>query len=73
MILLIKHRVDWELMHQQKQTQLNEDNTRESRHRVEYDFKIVGNVMLTKHTAHKYETPYKGLFVITQCWTNRTV
>ena len=29
--------------------------------------------MLTKHTAYKYETPYKGPFVITQCFTNGTV
>ena len=27
MILPIKHRVDWELVHQQKQTQINRDNT----------------------------------------------
>ena len=26
--------------------------------------------MLTNHTAYKYETPYKGLFLITQCFTN---
>ena len=29
--------------------------------------------MLTKHTAYKYETPYTGPFVITQCFTNVTV
>ena len=29
--------------------------------------------MLTNHTAYKYETPYKGPFVITQCFTNGTV
>ena len=29
--------------------------------------------MLTNHTAYKYETPYKGPFVITQCYTNGTV
>ena len=29
--------------------------------------------MLTKHTAYKYETPYTGLFVVTQCFTNGTV
>ena len=26
--------------------------------------------MLTNHTAYKYETPYKGPFLITQCFTN---
>ena len=29
--------------------------------------------MLTNHTAYKYETPYKGPFVITQYFTNITV
>ena len=34
MILPIKHEVDWELIRQQKQTQLNKDNTRENKNRV---------------------------------------
>ena len=29
--------------------------------------------MLTNHTAYKYKTPYKGPFVITQCFTDGTV
>ena len=29
--------------------------------------------MLTKKTAYKYETPYNGPFVISQCFTNITV
>ena len=29
--------------------------------------------MLTTHTAYKYETPYKGPTVMTQCFTNGTV
>ena len=29
--------------------------------------------MLTNHTEYKYETPYKGPFVITRCFTNGTV
>ena len=29
--------------------------------------------MLTNHSAYKYETPYKGTFLITQCFTNVTV
>ena len=29
--------------------------------------------MITNHTAYKYENPYKGLFVITQCFTNGKV
>ena len=48
-ILPIKHRVDWELIRQQKQTQINRDNTRENKHRVDYDYKGGDNVMITKH------------------------
>ena len=29
--------------------------------------------MLTNHTVYKYETPYRGPFVMTQCFTNGTV
>ena len=29
--------------------------------------------MLNNHTAYKYETAYKGLFLITRCWTNGNV
>ena len=73
MILLIEHRVDWELIRQRKQTQNNRDNNCENKHRVEYDYKVGYDVMLTNHTAYKYETPYKGPVAITQCFTNGTV
>ena len=29
--------------------------------------------MLNNIAAYKYETPYEGTFVITQCWDNYTV
>ena len=29
--------------------------------------------MLNKHTAYKYERPYTGPFLITQCFINGTV
>ena len=29
--------------------------------------------MLNNHAAYKYETPYKGSFVITRCWNNAIV
>ena len=35
--------------------------------------KAVDNVLLDYNTAYKYETPYTGPFVITQCFTNGTV
>ena len=53
--------------------QINRDNARKNKHRVDYDYKVVDKVMLTDHTSYKYGTPYKGSFVITQCFTNGTV
>ena len=40
MILLIQHRVDWELIRQQKQTQINRDNARKNKHSVDYNYKV---------------------------------
>ena len=48
MILPIKHRVDWELVRQQNKTQINRDNTRENKHRVDYYYKVGDKVMLTR-------------------------
>ena len=62
MIPPIKHRVGWELIRQQKQIQINRDNARENKHRVDYNYKVGDKFMLTKHNAYKYEMPYKGLF-----------
>ena len=51
MILPIKYEVDWELIRQQNQSQINKDNIRENKHRVDQDHKVRYNIMLTKHTA----------------------
>ena len=72
-ILLIKHNLDWELISQQKQTQINEHNIRKNNKGVDHDYKSGDKVMLTNNSAYKYATPYNGTFVITQCWTNETV
>ena len=65
--------VDWELICQKNNTKTNKDNTCKNKHRIEYDHKVGDDVMLTKYTAYKYETPYKGPFVIIRCWNNGTV
>ena len=72
-ILPIKHEVDWELLRQKNQAQIKKDNIRKKKHRVEHDYKVGDNIMLTKHTRYKYETPYTGPFLITQCFNNGTV
>ena len=41
--------------------------------RVYHNYKVIDKVMLNDHIAYKYETPYKGVFVITKCWINGRV
>ena len=53
----------WELIRQQKQTQINRDNIRENRYQIDYDYKVGDKVMLNIHAAYKYETPYNGKFL----------
>ena len=54
MILLIKQKVDWELIRQRKKAQIDKDNMRKNRHRVDYDYKVGDDIILTKHTEYKY-------------------
>ena len=65
--------VDWELIRHWKQPQINKDNTRKNRNRVYHNYKVGDNVILNNHTAYKYETQYKGPFMITHCFTNGMV
>ena len=52
--------------------QIYKDNIRKIIYRFEYDYKVGDKVMLTYHTAYKYETLYTGPFVITQFFTTGT-
>ena len=47
----IKHTVDWELICQQKQTQINKDNIRKNRNRVDHDYNVRDKFMITNHAA----------------------
>ena len=73
MILLIKHEVDWELIRQQNQMWINKYNIFENNKIVDHDYIVGDKVMLNNHSIYIYETPYNGLFFITQCWTNGTI
>ena len=73
MTLPIKHKVDWKLMSQKKQMQINKDNVRKNNKGVDYEYKVRDKVVLDKYAAYKYGTPYKGPFMIMQCWTNGIV
>ena len=69
MILLIKHKVDWELILQINRTQINKYNIHENSKRVDHNYKVGDKFMINDHDA----TPFKVSFVITKCWNNGTV
>ena len=54
LILQIKHTVDWELLFQRKQTQINKYNICKNRNRVDHDYNVEDKVNLNNHTAYKY-------------------
>ena len=72
-IPLINHKLDWESIRQRKQAQINKYNISENRHRVDHDYKVGENIMITKHTEYKYEPTYTSPFVITQRFINSMV
>ena len=65
--------MNWELICQQKQKQINKDNISKNLKRVEHDYNVGDDFMLDNHAAYKYGTPYKGPFLTMRCWTNGTV
>ena len=73
MILLIKHTVDWWLIPQWKQTQINKDNIRENSKIVEHGYKVGDKVIIVDNFEYNYETPYKGPLLKTHCCKNGTV
>ena len=52
---------------------INKDNIRKNSQRVDPDYKVRYKVMLDYNDECKYKIPYKGPFVIKQCWTNGMV
>ena len=51
MILLIKQKVDWELIHQQKQVKINKDNIRANIKRDDHDYEVGDKAILTNNAA----------------------
>ena len=67
MILLIKFTVDSELIRQQKQSKINKYNIHKNSEILDHDYKVGDKVMLNNRSIFKFETLYKGLFLITKC------
>ena len=73
MIISIKHMVDWELIRQRKQMEINKDNIRKNRNQVDHNYNVGDKCIINNHAVHKYEMPYKVPFMIKRCYTNGTI
>ena len=73
MIILIKHRVDWEFICQKKQIKINKYNIHTNIKLFDHDYKVGDKVILNNYVAYAYETPYKGSFMKKQCWNSGMV
>jgi hypothetical protein len=73
MIFNIKHVADWEAIKQRKQKIINQNNARENKKRLKHNYNVNDMVLLERHDARKYESPYLGPFKITEVYTNGTV
>ena len=51
MIIPVKHKMDWELIRQRNQTQVNKDNIRDNRNLFDHDYKVIDKVILTNNSA----------------------
>ena len=65
--------VDWKWVCQKNQTQINKYNLCENSKRVYHDYRVGYRATLDINDACKYETLYKGQFVMKQCCTNGNV
>ena len=56
MILPIKNKVDWGLIRQRNQTQINKDHTHENIKRFDHSYEVRDKFMINNHAAYKYDT-----------------
>ena len=72
-ILPINHIADWKYIHQNKQAQIGKKTNPRKNTRIGHDYRVGDQVMIRKHTAFKYNTPFKGPYENFQMCTNGTV
>ena len=72
-ILLIEHISHWIFIFQQKQAQIINDNVRENKSIIDYNYQVGDDVMLKNKSYYKYKQKFKGPYKIVQHWTNGTV
>jgi hypothetical protein len=74
MLLAIQYKADWAVIALRKQNQIQKDNVRENKTRLQHEYKIGDQVTLTwPGILPKMSLPRQGPFEITRIHTNGTV
>ena len=74
MLFNLNTTIDWKLISAKKQKQVDYDNLRENRKRIDYDYSIGEKVYINrKGVFRKFDDPKYGPFRITDIYTNGTV
>ena len=66
MNLPIKNQLDWGLVCQRNQMQINRDKIGKNNIRVDHNYKVIDKVMLTNNAEYKYEIKYNETFLMMQ-------
>jgi hypothetical protein len=74
MILPISISADWNMIKQRKQSEINRNNRRENRDRVDHTYKVGDKILLTKPgIQRKLHSPREGPYEITAVYDNGTI
>jgi len=74
MLFDIPYLADWTAIGQRRQKLVDQNNVRENKNRVDFDYRTGQKVLLRKEgILRKAETRYEGPYVIIEVHTNRTI
>ena len=73
MVLNSTHEANWEYIRKRKQQIIAKNNKAENAKRIPHTYAIGDRVLLRRGTDNKYETPYRGPYIILKVNDNGTV
>ena len=72
-ILNIKHVANWEHIMQNKQKLINTNNKKEKKSRVDHQYQVGDQVLITARKESKHDAEYEGPYPLTRINNNGTV
>ena len=66
MILTITHVADCRYTCHRKQTQIDNDFIQENANSIDHDYRVKDKVLTLTKSEYKYETPFRGMYIIVQ-------